>query len=264
MMRRLIHLFPLLLAFLQPLPLLAQAGSAEQNAETIKQSRETLAQWIETQRIISQEESSWKTSKLTLEGRVALVQQELDGYTGRIARSNKDVTAEDTRKATLQRELDSAKAAPVALTEAAGQLEAKVRALKGVLPDPVFKKVEALYQRIPDDPKTTKVSLAERFQNILGILNEADKANNDMIVLSEVREVAGAKPTEVETVYVGLAQAYFVNSDRDFAGVGRPVNGKWEWKRMDEIAGEVAEVLAVMSTKSKPKFVHLPARIDLP
>jgi len=258
---------PLRVALLCLLPLSAFAqtpapSAAEQTAQAITQSRDSLAKWIETQRIISQEEGSWKTARLALEGRVALVKQELDQFTEKVTRSNKDIEAETTRKTNLQRDLDSAKSAPTTLIEAAGFLETRLKALKLILPDPVFKKVQALYQRIPDDPNTTKVSLAERFQNILGILNESDKANNEIMLLSEVREIPGSKPTEVETIYLGLAQAYFVNADRDFAGMGRPVNGKWEWQRMDELSTPIAEVLAVMSTKAKPKFVHLPAHLD--
>jgi septal ring factor EnvC (AmiA/AmiB activator) len=238
------------------------AGDPQGNAASIQSSRDTLAQWIETQRIISSEESSWQTTKLALEGRVALVQQELDDLNNKVSQSNKTIAEEETRKSNLQRELDSAKSSTQALIDAAGQMEAEIMKLKTILPDPILKKVQALYERIPEDPNSTKVSLAERYQNILGILNEADKANNELMVLSEVREIAGASPTEVETIYVGLAQAYFVNADRNFAGTGRPVNGKWQWERLDEISSDVAEMLSVISAKGKPKFVHLPIQID--
>ena len=238
------------------------SGDAQGNAASIQSSRDTLSQWIETQRIISSEESSWQTTKLALEGRIALVQQELDDLNNKVSQSNKTISEEDTRKTNLQRDLDAAKSATQSLIETAAALEKEIVKLKTILPDPILKKVQALYDRIPEDPNSTKVSLAERYQNILGILNEADKANNELMVLSEVREIAGATPTEVETIYVGLAQAYFVNADRNFAGTGRPVGGKWQWERLDEISTDVAEMLSVISAKGKPKFVHLPIQID--
>lgn len=240
-----------------PLLVLAQAGP-----DPLSASRDALTKWIETQRIISLEQANAKTAKLALEGRVSLVQAELDEFNGKVAKSSEDIEAEAKRKANLEKELESANAAPKVLADGIEFLESKILALKQVLPGPVLEKTKALYTRVPEDPKTTKVSLAERYQNVLGILNEADKANNDLMLTIEVREIEGAKPTECETLYVGLAQAYFVNADRDFAGFGRPVNGKWEWTRRDDLAGSIAHVFNIMANKGKPKFVHLPVLLD--
>jgi hypothetical protein len=239
-----------------------QVASPEQTMQAIQASREALAKWMETQKIISQEEANWKTAKVALDGRIALLQQEISEFEGKVAKSNADINGEETRKANLERELASAKEAPKELTEAASFIEGRLKTLRDLLPEVVFKKVQGLYQRIPDDPNNTKVSLAERYQNILGILNEADKANNDIMVTSEVREIAGSTPAEVQTIYVGLAQAYFVNADRNFAGTGRPVNGKWQWTRQDELANEISEILGVMQNKGKPHFIHLPVALD--
>lgn len=253
-MARLLPIFSLLLA---PLATLAQTAP-----DPLAASRDALTKWIETQRIISQEQAGAKTAKLALEGRIALVQAELDEFSGKVDKSSQDIEAENKRKANLEKDLESANVAPKVLADGIEFLEGKIKALKQVLPGPVLEKTKALYQRVPDDPKTTKVSLAERYQNVLGILNEADKANNDLMLTIEVREIEGAKPTECETLYVGLAQAYFVNADRDFAGIGRPVNGKWVWERRDDLAASIAHVFNIMANKGKPKFVHLPATLD--
>lgn len=224
--------------------------------------KDALGKWMETQRIISQEQTNGKAAKLALQGRIALVQSELDEFSGKVAKSSEDIAKEDTRRVNLQKDLESAKAAPLVLQDAIAMLEAEVMKLKPVLPAPVLEKTKQLYDRMPTDPKTTKVSLAERYQNILGILNEADKANNELMLTSEVRELPDTKPTEVETLYVGLAQAYFVNAERSLAGHGRPVNGVWVWQRDDKLAAEVAAILGVMAAKGKPKFVQLPAHLD--
>jgi hypothetical protein len=244
----------------QSLP--SQAATPEQTIQAIQASREALAKWMETQKIISQEEANWKTATVALDGRIALLQQEIAEFESKVTKSDADIKGEDTRKANLERELASAKEAPEELAAAAAYMEGRLKALRDALPEVVFKKVQGLYQRIPDDPSNTKVSLAERYQNILGILNEADKANNDIMVTSEVRDIAGAAPAEVQTIYVGLAQAYFVNAERNFAGTGRPVNGKWQWSRQDELAGEISEILGIIQNKGKPHFIHLPVALD--
>jgi hypothetical protein len=240
----------------------AGAAQVEQVASTIQAGRDQLGEWMEVQRIISQEQASFKSTQSALQGRIDLVKLELDDFASRLNTSEANIKGEATRKSNLEKELELANKGTQSLMDSASYLEEELKKLKGILPAPIYTKVQALYDRMPADPKTTKVSLAERYQNILGILNEADKANAEITVLAEVRELPGTPATEVETLYVGLAQAYFVNAERNFAGMGRPVNGKWEWTQMNELGGEIAEVLAVMSTKAKPKFVFLPAQLD--
>ncbi len=235
---------------------------AEDASSAIQVGRDNLGEWIEVQRIISQEQTSWKSTQSALQGRIDLVKLELDDFESRLKASEINIKGEETRKINLEKELELANKATQSLLDSALYLEGELKKLKGILPAPIYSKVQALYERMPADPKTTKVSLAERYQNILGILNEADKANSEITVLAEVRELPGTPATEVETIYVGLAQAYFVNAERNFAGVGHPVDGKWEWTREDELGSSIAEVLAVMSTKAKPKFVFLPAKLD--
>ena len=134
----------------------AQSPSGtEESVKGIESTREALAKWIETQKIISQEEAGWKTAKVALDGRIALVQQQIDEFTAKITRSDADIKAQETRKAGLERDLASAKDAPKVLLDAVVYMEGRMKALQGVLPEPVFKKVQGLFQRIPEDPNNT-------------------------------------------------------------------------------------------------------------
>jgi hypothetical protein len=47
--------------------------------------------------------------------------------------------------------------------------------------------LQPLFNRIPVDPANTRVSVAERFQNVLGILNEVNKVNSEMSINFEAR-----------------------------------------------------------------------------
>jgi len=89
----------------------------------------------------------------------------------------------------------------------------------------VKEKLKPLYDRIPSDAATTKVSAAERFQNVLGILSEAIKANTEAPVLFEVRTLANGKPAEVRVLYVGLGQAYYLSAAGEQASVARRRTG---------------------------------------
>jgi hypothetical protein len=139
-------------------------------------------------------------------------------------------------------------------------MEAEVRKLFKSMPEPIQTKLLPLSQRIPEDASNTRVSAAERFQNVLGILNELNKANNEITVAYEVHTLAGGKPSEVQAIYVGLAQAYYVSASGE-AGIGRPTADGWKWEPSKAVAGDVSTALEILQGKHTPVFVALPVKL---
>ena len=114
---------------------------------------------------------------------------------------------------------------------------------------------------MPADPATTRVSAAERFQNVLVILNGVNKANQEITVSYEVQTLADGRPSEVKAIYVGLAQAYYVSASGG-AGIGRPTADGWKWESSQLIGGDVLMALEILEGKHTPAFVPLPVRIQ--
>lgn len=141
------------------------------------------------------------------------------------------------------------------------ELESKVRRLYRRIPEPLKERIQPLYERMPTDAASTKISLAERFQNVLGILNEMTRLNGEITVASEIRALSDGKPSEVRTIYVGLGQAYFVSA-RGEAGIGRPGEDGWTWQPASQLAHEINQVLEILQNKSSPRFVPLPVTIN--
>jgi hypothetical protein len=76
----------------------------------------------------------------------------------------------------------------------------------------------------------------------------------------EVHELANGKPAEVKTIYLGMAQAYYVSAGGE-AGVGRPTADGWHWEPSREVAGVVLTALEILQGKQSPAFVPLPVRL---
>jgi hypothetical protein len=102
---------------------------------------------------------------------------------------------------------------------------------------------------------------AERIQVIVGILNELDKFNNAVNVFSEKRKNPKGEEVSVQTLYVGLGAAYFVNDTADFAGVGSPGANGWEWTVRPELASAVQEAVKMYRNERTAHFVPLPVTI---
>ena len=141
-------------------------------------------------------------------------------------------------------------------------LEARTTALLPRLPDPIRTRVKPLSQRIPEDPASTKLSLGDRFVNVIGILNEVNKFNNEVVTASEVRPLPDGSSVEVTAVYLGIGQGYYVNSDATIAGVGAADASAWKWTPENEAAPAIAKVVAIIKNESPAAFVRVPMKVD--
>ena len=245
---------------------LSQEKSTSKENETqvqpsLEKVRLTMDKWIETQQIISKERKDWQQSKDILQGRLELVKKEVSTLKDKIKESKTSVAETDQKKNKLVAENDQLKTAGKQLTEAVTGMEGEIHRISKQLPDPLKTKLQPLYQRIPEDATKTNVTVAERFQNVLGILNELNKSNGEITVNYEVRQLSDGKSSEVKAIYIGLAQAYYVSTRGD-AGIGRPTADGWTWEPSKEIAQQLLTTLEILQGKQTPAFVPLPVKIQ--
>ena len=228
---------------------------------TLDETRLTLNKWIETQQIISKERNDWQQGKEILQGRIELVGKEVGVLKDRIAQSELAVAESNKKRDELVADLDQLKAVTAQLSDAVTTMEGQVRKLAKLMPEPVSTKLLPLMQRIPADPTNTRVSTAERFQNVLGILNELNKANSEISVSYEIRTLADGSSSEVQVFYVGLAQAYYI-SPRGLAGIGHPTEDGWKWESASAAtSNQIMQALEIIQGKQTPSFVPLPISI---
>ena len=236
----------------------AQDGASE---PTLEETRVTMGKWIETQQLIGRERNDWNQSREVLKGRIELVGKEVAALSDSIKESETAVAESARKMQELTAERDQLKTAATQLVTAVTAMESEVKRLSKSIPAPVLAKLAPLFARIPEDAATTRVSVAERFQNVLGILNEINKANSEITVNYEVRTMPDGSSSEVQVIYVGLAQAYFV-SPRGQAGIGRPTADGWTWTPAPEAADRILTALEIIQGKHSPAFVPLPVNIQ--
>lgn len=230
--------------------------------EALKESKAALAKWMQGQQIISKELAEWATAKDIFNDRVELTKGQLEAVEEKLKGVEEEISKADKAKVEAIKRKDELLAATETLRKELPGLEDAVRDRHNLLPIPFQDKVAPIFQRIPTDPATTKISLAERYQNVIGILNEVNKLNNEITVVSEIRLLADGKPTEVQTIYLGLAQAYYLSMKGDAAGIGKPGAKGWEWTPRNELTKSLKDVIAVMNAKTKPHFIAIPASVQ--
>lgn len=227
-------------------------------------ARSLLQKWAETQRLIAAERSEWEQGKSVLQSRIQLLQVALQENDKKMKEAREKLAEAKKKIAEAEAEKKQVKEASDALLEIAPKLEKGVRGLCELIPAAVKEKVKVLLDRMPKESgaEVKNITAAERMQNVLGILNELNKANTEIASLPEIHDIGGGKKAEVKAIYLGLGQGYYVNSAGDMAGHGTPAAGGWKWSSEPTIAKKMIEVLDVMKKTVAPKLVELPATIE--
>lgn len=235
------------------LPLLA--GAAENSLST---ARDTVAQWVQTQQLISRTRAEWDSDKEMLQQSKALFERELKSVQDEMAKQDTNSSVANAERLKLDADLKRSNEALEAARVQISSLEGDLRKLLPLLPEPVMSGAQQLLNRLPADPANTKAGVSERVQTVVSLLNEVDKFNNAVTVFTEKHRNAQGEDVSVETVYVGLGAAYFVNESGNFAGHGRPGDQGWEWTVDPSLAGEIREIIRIYRNERTARFVPLP------
>lgn len=236
-------------------------AAAETAPATLTQTRSTLEQWVQTRQLISKTRSDWDADKETLAQTTALYERELKSIAeqmSKVSTNNVQVEKERLTATAQQSELEAAAAKARSLVSG---LEKRVQELASSFPPPLADKLSGALKRIPADPENTKMSGLERMQNVVAILNEVDKFNAAVTVVSEVQKNSSGAEVQVETLYLGLAQAYFVDKAGEYAGVGTPGATGWQWTPNPALAGKIQKTIAMYKNATPADFVSLPVQI---
>lgn len=238
------------------------ADSADDNSEKIDNTRAALEQWVETQRVLSKEKSDLALAKEMLKERIVLVKREIDQQRAKIKEAEASIAEADGKRTEMIEENDKFKQATSLLGNTLIKLEDRTKQMIQRLPEPIRVRIKPLSQRLTDTKEESKLSVSERFQNVVGILNEVDKFNRDISVNSEVHELADGTSAEVSALYLGVGQSYYVGSNGAIGGVGTASDQGWIWKPSNQAASQIAQAIAILKNEQAASFVLLPVEIQ--
>ncbi len=247
------------LAIAFALGLACSAWGAENPLAT---ARDTVAQWVQTQQLVSKTQAEWEADREMLNQSKALFERELKAVQEELGKQSANSSVADAERVKTEAELKHANEALERTRVIIAGLEQQLRELLALLPVPVVSSAPQLVNRLPEDPNNTKAGITERVQTVVSLLNEVDKFNNAVSVFTEKRPNHQGEEVSVETIYVGLGAAYFVNEAGDFAGQGRPGPQGWEWTIDPKLASAVREVIRIYRNERTARFVSLPVAIQ--
>ncbi|MCC7376583.1 MAG: DUF3450 family protein [Verrucomicrobiales bacterium] len=229
---------------------------------TLAPLRVGIEQWVQTRQLISRTRSDWDSEKEMLLQTKALYERELSGIDDQMSKVSTNSAQVDRDRAVLEAELKDANATLDHAKALVAGLESKAVALAARMPDPLKEILQPLLNRLPQDSAASKTAVTERLQTVVSLFNEIDKFNNAISITSEKRKNDRGEEIAVESVYVGLGAAYFVNQTGDFAGAGEPGAEGWRWTVNPSLAAEVREIIRIYRGERTASFVLLPVHVQ--
>ncbi|MEO6597146.1 MAG: DUF3450 family protein [Planctomycetota bacterium] len=223
--------------------------------------RSVLEKWVETRGVLSKEAQAWALGKETLATRIEVVEREIQSLRTRKGEAEASVAEADKKRAELLTENEQRQGSAVGLQQRIGELEQRARTALPRLPEPLRERIKPLSQRLPQESTETKLSLGERYQNVVGMLNEIQKWNREITVTSEVRALADGSSVEVAVLYVGLGQGYYASANGKVAGTGSATREGWVWKPANELAPAISQTIAIFKNEQVAAFVRLPVQV---
>ena len=224
-------------------------------------TKELISKWVETKKLISLESEDWKIEQEVLKDRIDLISSERNSLKEKINETEDLINQSDSKRTDLVENNESFKKASTLLSDKIKILENKILILLPTLPQHIQEKIKPLSQRIPLNKKN-ELTLSERYQNVVGIVNELNKGASEISVISEVRSLLNGESAEVQTLYLGYAHAFYCTTKGDIAGIGYPSRDGWVWKPKNEIAQEIADSIAIFKNEMVAEYITLPINMD--
>ncbi len=241
---------------------IALAGPAALSAAPeLAETRSTLKEWVGLKKLVSEEKNNWVVEKQSLQESINLLEDEIKKIEESIAEYESEASSADKVRDDLTKEETELKAASAIVKNTIVDLEAETLDIIKYLPGTLQEKVSVLTQRIPKTKREMEAStLSARVMNVIAILSEVEKFNSMLTVVNEIREIKGER-VRVDTLYIGLAVAYYVDGTKTEAGYMVPAKG--EWKRFEDntLANDIADAVAMQKREATVRFVDLPITI---
>lgn len=242
---------------------LTLAGPVALTAATpeLQETRSTLKEWVEFKKLISEESSEWRVEKEILDESISLLEDEIINLKAAIEAAAADASEADKERVDLTASETALKQASAVVKDQIGDLEAMTLSLVEYLPDSLQQKLIVITQRIPKNRKAgAAASLSTRMMNVIGVLSEIEKFNGAIIVENGIENIGGVN-MNVDTIYFGLAVAYYVDGPGETAGYMTPAKDGWAKTQDNSLAVAIASAIAMQEREATPEFVNLPLKV---
>ena len=239
------------------------AESVSAQGSKFEEARTHIEKWVQTRQLIARRNADWRVEQESIGQTIGLLQREIDLLKEAIDKSEQVDSEADAEKKRITLSLEDLKRANKVVDAALWGMERQALSLMARFPDPLKDRISNVRSRIPLEKKDLRGrSAAERMQNVVAMLNEADRFNSAITLAIEVRKDAEGKDRQVQALYLGLGHAYYADQSGSFAGVGVPGAEGWTWTVDAKLGSTIRKVIDIYENERSAEFVPVPVNIQ--
>ena len=226
------------------------------------ETRAHIEKWVQTRQLIAKKNADWRVEQDNIRQSIDLLKKEITLLEKEIADAKQVDTESDAEKQRITLSLEDLKKSNKVVDDVLWKMERQALALMARFPEPLKDRTTGVRTRIPLEEKDLQGrSAAERMQNVVAMLNEADRFNSAITLTVELRKDAEGKDRQVQTIYLGLGQAYFADEKGTIAGTGVPGANGWAWEAKPELTESIRKVIDIYENRKSAEFVPVPVTI---
>lgn len=220
-----------------------------------------LKEWVGVEKTYSREKEEWGVKKVWIGEQITLgavqlklLQEKCEAIKVVLNDSEKETES----LLTTQKELDLQAQQLEAIL---GKIEKTLLELRIQFPEPLQKELETAFLKITDRETPTDIRLSERFQNALSIFGVVQSFNQKVTITETLRTTEQGQTYLVDTLYLGLGQAYYAGA-KD-AGIGVLTDRGWQWESYPALRKLIQKTIAIAQGKRGDiSFVNLPVTLQ--
>lgn len=237
---------------------LACACSFASAQTTVKETRKILEEWVDAEKLISEEDSGWKTDKVVLKDLAVALQAEIEQLDANLAKSAEEAVGASRQRTELNERKLAAEKAAVELKAGLVQIERELLLSLDAFPTPMLNRLSSYKEKLTNADKRNALPLRDRLETCVAILQAAHLFHESVNLERQEFSLDDGKSREFHVLYFGMSIAYFVNESGLVAGYGIPNQRGWQWKQKDELSEEIRRGVAIRNKRALPAFLHLP------
>lgn len=223
-------------------------------------TRELIRQWVKTERIISEEKTSWDVEKKRMQELLDLYQKELKLLDEEIDKAGKSASMVDENKQRFQTELKQYREAQQLLGDTMARLLPRLKSLMARLPQPLLDELSAEINLLNSEDALGKPR--DVLKSMVAVLSASGRFNRSITIAEDTRQTPDGKKMTVDVLYLGLCRAFYTTAAGSTAGVGTPGETGWEWQPVADLADDIRRTIAVYRKDKQPQLIKLPVKIS--
>lgn len=238
------------------------ANSGYAQTSKFEETRAHIEKWVQTRQLIAKKNADWRVEQENIRQSIGLLKKEIDLLNQEIENTKQVDSESDAEKQRLTLSLEDLKKSNKVVDDGLWAMERQALKLLARFPEPLKDRTTGVSTRIPLEKEDLRGrSAAERMQNVVAMLNEADRFNSAITLTVELRKDAEGKDRQVQTIYLGLGQAYFADEKGTIAGTGVPGANGWTWTANAALAEKIRKVIDIYENRRPAEFVPVPVSV---